>query len=282
MKNYIDKNSEIYPYLLKEISSPPERLYYDGDIGIIENTAIGVVGSRKASKYGESIAKKIGEKLCKSEITVVSGLAIGIDSAAHLGALDAGGKTIAVLGCGTDICYPAQNRRLMDRIRKEGLVISEYPDGTPPISYHFPQRNRIISGLCESTVVVEAGRKSGSLITAEFAASQGRNVYAVPGNITSFSSFGTNMLIRDGATPLIVIDDIIRDLGIEPKADEAAPVKLGADEDKIFKFICRSSEVTVDDISRETMMSPEKINGILTILEIKGLIESSLGKIFVV
>ena len=282
MNNFIDRENEYYPKLLKEISDPPGKLYYDGDVSLLKKTGVSVVGSRKASKYGEIVAKQIGKRLAESGITVVSGLAMGIDTAAHFGALDSCGKTIAVLGCGIDRYYPAQNRRLMDRIKAEGLVISEYPDGTSPRSYHFPQRNRIISGLCESTVVVEAGRKSGSLITAELAASQGRNVYAVPGNITSMSSFGANMLIRDGAVPLFIIDDLIRDLGLEPQREKRDILKLGEDEERVLKAVMKSSEVTVDDICRETMMSPEKINGILTILEIKGLVDSSLGKVFAI
>lgn len=170
----------------------------------------------------------------------------------------------------------------MDRIRKNGLLLSEYEEGVSPRPYHFPQRNRIISGICESTVVVEAARGSGSLITAELAAAQGRNVYSVPGYITSGHSFGANMLIRDGAVPLIVIDDLISDMGVSLKSDDKIKVKLGKDERIVYDFLVAVGETTVDRICEESMMSPEKVNSIVTILEIKGLVDGSMGKIFIV
>lgn len=271
-----------YPRLLSEINDPPQILRYDGDLSILAEPCIAVVGSRKCTKYGEAVAKRIAKRAAESGITIVSGMALGVDSAAHIGCLEAGGKTVAVMGCGLDICYPASNKRLMESIRKEGLLLSEYDNEALPKPYNFPRRNRIISGLCASTVVVEAARESGSLITAELAASQGRSVYAVPGDITSRHSFGANMLIHDGAIPLIIIDDIIRDMGISPSGDHDAPAKLGKDESKIYDLLSDSGEMTVDEICEKIMLSPEKVNSVLTVLEIKGLTASSLGKIFAV
>ena len=204
----IKKEDKAYPELLRNIKDPPKELYCIGDIRLLAGKKLAVVGSRKCSEYGRTTAMRIGETAARNNVTVVSGMAKGIDRFAHLGALKAGGKTIAVLGCGVNICYPKENRELYERIASQGLLISELPPDTPPAPYTFPQRNRIISGLSEAVTVVEAGTGSGALITAESAASQGRDVFAVPGNINSQYSLGTNKLLTDGATPIAVIDDI--------------------------------------------------------------------------
>ena len=214
-------------------------------------------------------------------MTVVSGLARGIDTAGHLGALEAGGKAIAVLGGGTDYYYPTENRGLQQRIAREGLLLSEHPPAYCPRPYDFPKRNRIIAAAAESLVVVEAGNRSGALITAECAEEMGKNVYAVPGNITSIYSFGANKLIRENVTPLILIDDLLIDMGIVPDAAEAAAAGLGGDEKRVFDVVSAGGEVTVDEIHHKTNMKPSEINGIISILEMKGLIFSSMGKIFV-
>ena len=177
----IKMESEDYPLLLRQIQKPPKLLYAIGDISILKQKCVAVVGARKASSYGKWAARNIGKRLAEYGVAVVSGLAYGCDAEAHLGALDAGGRTVAVMGCGIDICYPAANRQLRRRIAENGLIISEYPPGTQPRPYMFPQRNRIISGLCEAVAVAEAGLSSGSLITASCAAEQGRLVFAVPG-----------------------------------------------------------------------------------------------------
>lgn len=209
-------------------------------------------------------------------------MAYGIDSFAHKGALENGGKTIAVLGCGVDICYPDSNRPLREKIVKDGLILSEYAPGVPPLPYRFPMRNRIISGLCIGTIIVEAGLNSGSLITAECAAEQGRNIYALPGNINSMYSFGTNKLIKDGATPLIAFDDIIDELGITRKNVTSMQVsELGGDEKEIYECVLRSGETTVDFICRSTGRLPSDVNAMVTILEMKGLLQTALGKIFI-
>lgn len=271
-----------YPELLKYISNPPEVLYYLGDLSLASKPAIAVVGARKATAYGKWAAYGFAEKLAEYEIAVVSGMAYGIDSYAHKGAVDNNGKTIAVLGCGVDICYPDSNKLLREHILKEGLLLSEYEPGTPPLPYRFPMRNRIISGLSIGTIIIEAGLSSGSLITAECAAEQGRNIYALPGNINSVLSFGTNKLIKDGAVPLIVFDDIIEELGIARKMpSNALKTNLGRDERIIYEAVLQGGEMTTDTVCRSTGRPPSEVNAIVTILEMKGLLQTALGKIFI-
>lgn len=271
-----------YPELLKYIPDPPEKLYYTGDLSVANKPAIAVVGARKATAYGKWAAYGFGKKLSEYGIAVVSGMAYGIDSFAHKGAVENHGKTVAVLGCGVDICYPDTNRILRENIRKEGLLLSEYEPGTPPMPFRFPLRNRIISGLCIGTIVVEAGLSSGSLITAERAAEQGRNIYALPGNINNMYSFGTNKLIKDGATPLITFDDVIDELGIARQVSpEALKIELGRDEREIYEHILRSGETTTDSICRNTGRPPSSVNALVTILEMKGLLQTAFGKIFI-
>lgn len=271
-----------YPELLNYIANPPETLYYAGNITIASKASIAVVGARKATYYGKWAAYGLAKKLSEYGIGVVSGMAYGIDSYAHKGAVENQGETIAVLGCGIDICYPDSNRALRENILNEGLILSEYEPGTPPMPFRFPMRNRIISGLCIGTIVVEAGLSSGSLITAECAAEQGRNIYALPGNINSMCSFGTNKLIKDGATPLIVFDDIIDELGItRQNPTEALKIELGKDERKIYEYILRSGETTTDSICGHTGKPPSDVNAMVTILEMKGLLQTAFGKIFI-
>lgn len=271
-----------YPELLRYIVNPPEILYYIGDIALASKPAIAVVGARKASEYGKWAAYGMAKKLSEYEIGVVSGMAYGIDTYAHKGAVANGGKTVAVLGCGVDICYPASNKGLRDEISKNGLILSEYEPGVKPMPFRFPMRNRIISGLCIGTVIVEAGLNSGSLITAECAAEQGRNIYAVPGNINSIQSFGSNKLIKDGAVPLTVFDDIIDELGIERNQAVAQTLpELGKDERAVYDCVRNSGETTADFICRKTDMKPSDVNAIVTILEMKGILQTALGKIFI-
>ncbi len=271
-----------YPELLNYIDKPPETLYYAGDITIASKPSVAIVGARKATSYGKWASYGLARKLSDYGIVVVSGMAYGIDTYAHKGAVEHQGRTVAVLGCGIDICYPDFNRDLREQILKEGLLLSEYEPGAPPLPYRFPMRNRIISGLCIGTIVVEAGLNSGSLITAECAAEQGRNIYALPGNINSMYSFGTNKLIKDGATPLIVFDDIIDELGLARKTHaEALETELGRDEREIYDFVVQTGETTADSICRNTGRLPSDVNAMVTILEMKGLIQTALGKIFI-
>lgn len=204
---------EDYPYLLKQIYDPPSVIYIMGNKKILSQNGIAIVGSRNCSLYGQKIAKYLSYQLAKKGIHIISGLARGIDTFSHIGTLQARGKTIAVLGSGLDVIYPPENEKLAEKIVESGgCLVSEYIVGTKPLGEHFPARNRIISGLASGVVVVEASEKSGSLITVDFALEQGKNVYAVPGNINSPNSLGTNSLIKQGAKIVTSIEDILEDL----------------------------------------------------------------------
>lgn len=277
----LSREDASYPAKLAMFMPEAEAVYFAGDLSLLETVSVAVVGSRRCTPYGRSVAKAIGKRMAENGITVVSGLARGIDTAGHLGALAAGGKTIAVLGGGTDVYYPPENRRLQQQIAEEGLLLSEHPQAYSPRPYDFPRRNRLIAAVSESVVVAEAGNRSGALITAECAAEMGKNLYAVPGNITSLYSFGANKLIRENVTPLILIDDLLFDLGVAPRIGQAAAAGLGRDEKRVFDLICGGGEMTVDEIHHKTNMKPSEINGIISVLEMKGLIFSSMGKIFV-
>lgn len=270
-----------YPDLLRQIKDPPETLYYLGDLSLASELCVAAVGSRKATPYGKWAALTLGEKLGQNGVVAVSGMAQGIDSFVHKGALKAKGKTIAVLGTGPDLCFPPENRDLMNRIADEGLILSEYAPGTHATRFTFPLRNRIISGLSIATVVVEAGLHSGSLITAERASEQGREVYAVPGNINNIYAIGGNKLIRDGVNPLVVLDDLLDDLGIAKRTAPKIKIALGADEKVVLEVVEKGGEVTCDGLCRMLAKPVGEVNGIVTVLEMKGLVYTALGKIFV-
>ena len=279
----LDIDDREYPDLLREIPDPPGRLYCLGNTALLKKETIAVVGSRKVTEYGERTAMKLGKILSEAGVAVVSGLARGVDSASHRGALEGEGGAIAVMGCGIDVCYPASNLKLWEKVRASGLLLSEYPPGTKAAKYMFPRRNRIISGLCRATVVVEAGIHSGSLITAELAAEQGRTVYAVPGNIDRVSSFGSNKLIRDGAVPLVLMTDVLEDMGFDSGRDDSDDKRydqLGEDEKNIIRLISHGGEMTVDRICAELHMEPRTVNGIVTVLEMKGLLHVYMGRVF--
>jgi DNA processing protein len=212
---FVSIEEEEYPKRLATIAGPPYALYYLGDLPQEDHRAVGIVGSRVRSAYGSQIAEQLAAALAKAGIDVISGLARGIDADGHRGALMAGGKSYAILGCGVDLCYPRANRYLYDKMLAQGGVLSEYPPGTPPRPAYFPQRNRIIAGLSEAVVVIEARKKSGSLITADYAMEQGREVYALPGRITDELSCGCNNLIAQGAGILTSVEDFLRDLALE-------------------------------------------------------------------
>lgn len=206
----ININDENYPKILKEIYDPPISLYIKGNQNILNNTSVAIIGCRQASQYGIKVAKYFGYNLAKNEVNVVSGLAKGIDSYAHIGSICANGKTIAVIGNGIDTIYPKENINIANKIlEKGGTIISEYPLGTKPEKMNFPARNRIISGISKSVIVVEAKEKSGTLLTVDFALEQGRDVYVVPGNINSINSIGTNELLKQGAKIITCYKDII-------------------------------------------------------------------------
>ena len=270
-----------YPAALKEIKDHPKQLYYAGDINLLKNRCAAIVGSRNTNQYGRNTAVLIAKRLAEKNVTVVSGMARGIDTCAHKGALDAGGSTVAVLGCGVDICYPEENLGLKKEIEGSGLILSEYPPGTEPMPYHFPQRNRIISGLSEVTVVVQARNSSGALITAELAAEQGREVCAVPGNIDSQYNLGNNKLIKDGARPVISPNDVLEIMSLDVIDEKTARRLLSDTEQLIFSMLSEVGEMTVDEICCRLEKSPAYVNSIITVMEIKGAVYTALGKIFI-
>ncbi len=277
----LEKEDIRYPDLLRQIPEPPKQLYCIGNLELLKMPAAALVGSRKCSEYGKQVAMNLGKTLAQAGAAVVSGMAKGIDSFAQLGTLKAGGKTIAVLGCGVDICYPAENRKLYDQIASEGLIVSEYPPGTAPMPYMFPQRNRIIAGLSRVVTVVEAGRDSGALITAGLAEEFCREVYAVPGNITSMWSLGTNKLIADGAMPVVVLDDVVRAMGLTAKSVSSDMAGLSELERQVVALVEQNGEVTLEFLCSRLRKNPVDMNGIVMILEIKGVLATNFGKIFV-
>ena len=284
----ITMESDEYPDSLREIQGSPRELYCIGDISLLKTPCAAIVGSRRYTIYGRQTALMIGKMLAGRGITVVSGMAKGIDSFAHQGALSKQeGKTIAVLGTAIGKPYPASNAALMEEIEEKGIVICEYPPDFPGSQYGFPARNRIISGLSKSVIVVEAGLKSGSLITAQIAGDQGKTVFAVPGNINSQFSIGTNLLIRDGAYPLVVVDDVIREMGVQSlnrgtfgEDEEGFPVEMDDDEKKLYSEIRQEQGISPDALSEKVELPISKINGILTVMEIKGAIMMCSGRIF--
>lgn len=267
-----------YPRLLKEIYSPPIGIYVKGTLPQDDIDKVSLVGARRCSRYGAGVAYQTAMDLGKANIVVVSGMAKGIDAMAHKGTLDGGGQTIAVLGNGVDICYPSENRELMDRIVENGCLISEYPPGTEPSPHHFPNRNRIIAGLSKIVVVVEAGKKSGTLITADMALESGRDVFVVPGNITSALSEGTNNLIKQGCPVITETNDILFDLGItyneyeKQMISKQVAAKLTPEEKEIYDQILDKEPVLAETICRKMHKNIQEVQYMLSLLEIAGYI----------
>lgn len=277
----IDIDSQDYPEHLREIQDPPKQLYCCGNIERLKDRCVAVVGSRKYTMYGKYVAQMIGKHLANAGVTVVSGLAKGIDGFSHTGMMEANGKGIGVLGSGILHMTPRSNYQLMQNMIKEGgLVVSEYKPDEASTKYSFPARNRIISGLSEAVIVVEANFNSGALITAQYANSQGRTVYAVPGNINSQFSMGSNLLIRDGATPLIVLNDVLEDMGVEMIKEKISTIECGRDELEIVNTMMKYNGVSVDGIAKELDRKVGDVSGILTVMEIKGIVQSSCGKFY--
>jgi DNA processing protein len=269
--------------MLREIEDAPMVIYLKGDTQPQDRYAIAIVGSRKPTHYGESVAENISEELASMGFTIVSGMARGIDALSHKGALSAGGRTIAVLGSGLDVPYPSENKMLMDRIASSGCVISEFPPGTPPDKENFPRRNRLISGLSLGTLVIEATSESGSLITARYALEQGREVFAVPGNITSSTSEGTNELIKKGAILARKAEDIIEELAPVLKGYIRSKDKVKVEVTEEEKNLCNllsGEPKQIDIISRESGLPSSKVLGILLGLELKGAVRQTTGKRF--
>ena len=271
-----------YPVWLKEIAHFPPVLFVRGSINPDDEIAIGIVGTRGASVYGKTIAQRFASEFARARITVVSGMARGIDTMAHIGALKNKGRTIAVLGCGVDRCYPPENKDLMNEIIDHGAVISEFNIGIPPVAHNFPKRNRIVSGLSKAIVAIEAKEKSGVMNTVNWALDQNKDVFAIPGNIYSRTSSGTNRLIKDGAIPVTSTDEILESLGITSTRNEIAvkPIALNENESKIWDHL--SVEPTYLDVLSETLQEPTgSILNTLLNLEIRGLVKQLPGMMFV-
>lgn len=275
---YMTIECEGYPSKLKQIHDPPYVLFYRGDSSLLENFSIAMVGSRKPSAYGELCSKKFSRELSSLGITIVSGLAIGIDSCSHYGAYNQRGRTVAVLGSSIDNPYPVRNIGLMNKIvQSGGVVVSEYPPGTKTLPGFFPMRNRIISGLSDGVLIVEAAKKSGSLITMDYALDQGRNVYSVPGNINSAMSEGTNRIIKTGAKLVTCVEDILEDYRLELKKPdcemaEASAAIYSESEAAIVNALRQSGIMHIDSICDVTAIPPSEIIGVLNILQIKGIV----------
>ncbi|MEK7841133.1 MAG: DNA-processing protein DprA [Deltaproteobacteria bacterium] len=283
-----------FPKALLSIPDPPPYLYVKGTICKKDENAIAVVGTRVPTQYGISAAEGISRELAGSGITIVSGMARGIDAAAHRGALAANGRTIAVLGSGIDVIYPSDNKKLYEQIISSGAVVSEFPIGTAPLAENFPQRNRIISGLVKGVLVVEASEKSGSLITAGLALDYGRDVFALPGNITSFKSKGANKLIKQGAKLVEDARDILEELSISGTGVAGVGLKpvptvpdllrkiqagLSSEEEKIINLLDEPS--FIDTIIQRTGLPAQKISALLLDMELKGLVQQQAGKQFI-
>ena len=300
--NVITLADEEYPELLKEIYDPPIVLYVKGDLSsALTRPAIGIVGSRRCSTYGVNAANFLARELAAQGISIVSGLARGINGAAHRGAIEAAGKTVGVIGTGLDVVYPKEHKKLTDEVAENGAVVSEFPLGTPPLAQNFPYRNRVLSGLCFGILVVEASEHSGSLITARLAHEQGREVFAVPGNITSQTSFGPNFLIKDGAKLVQQARDVIEEL--PPHIKEALPgyelpegkkkksqasaqmtfeaVALSVTEQKVLNLLTADSASHIDQLLMTSGLSSPDLMAALLGLDMKDRIRELPGKCFV-
>lgn len=271
----------VYPALLKEIRDYPKELYYIGDPKLLEEKCVSIVGSRKTNQYGRSTAYSFGKALGQRGITVVSGMAVGIDTCAHEGALQEKGNTAAVLACGLDLCYPPRNRDLKGKIESAGIVLSEYPPGTAAQRYYFPQRNRIISGLSPLTVVVQAGNRSGALITAELAADQGRDVGAVPGNIDSEYNLGSNKLLREGAFALTGVQDLLEASGVSVLSEPEAERMLSDEEKQLYFLLCSHGEMSLDQLAFYLKKPVNEVGSLAIVMEMKGIVFSAMGKVFI-
>ncbi len=268
-----------YPSRLRELDTAPPVLYMRGDLMPEDEWAVAIVGTRRVTAYGRQVTEDIARYLAHNGITVVSGLARGVDAIAHQTALESGGRTLAVLGCGVDRIYPPEHRQLYERITAQGSLISDYAIGTPPDARNFPPRNRIISGLSLATVVVEAGSKSGALITAEFAAEQGREVFAVPGNVLVPQSKGTNRLIQQGAHPLLNPEEILEILQLNMIAEHRqARVVLPANATEAQLYtILGQTPMHVDEICNQVNLPVDKVTAALVMMELKGMVRQAGG-----
>ena len=273
---WLARSDPAFPHALTSIFDPPAGLFVrrGGGPELLDRPAVAIVGARACSPYGLHVARTFGRELAAAGLVVVSGMARGVDGEAHRGALDAGGVTVAVLGCGVDRDYPAVHAELARRICADGLVVSEYAPGVEPAPWRFPARNRIVAGLAQATVVVEAREKSGALITADLALEEGREVFAVPGEITSSLSAGTNGLLRLGATPLTNAGDVLEGLGIQPA--EAAPLDLGGPAVAVLSVLA-ARPAGADELVRTTGLDAASVATALAELELVGAVAEADG-----
>jgi DNA processing protein len=270
---------EAYPTRLRDVDNAPPVLYLRGTITPDDDWAVAIVGTRRATSYGRQVTEGIARELAHNGVTVVSGMARGIDGVAHRAALDAGGRTLAVLGSGVDRIYPPEHRRLAEEIVAQGALVSDYPPGTPPEGRNFPPRNRIIAGLSLATVVVEAGRRSGALITSDFALEQGREVFAVPGNVMAPQSRGPNRLIQQGAHPLLDPKEILETLELSMLTEQRQArtvLPSNPSEAQIFDVLGYES-LHVDEIQVQTGMPIEEVTATLAMMELKGMVRKIGG-----
>lgn len=277
-------DDEEYPRRLKAIDQPPPVLFVRGGLLPEDEWAVAVVGTRRITAYGRQVAEEVARALARQGVTVVSGLARGVDAVAHHVSLECGGRTLAVLGNGVDCIYPPEHRQLGERIMANGALISDYSPGTPPDGPNFPPRNRIISGLSQAVVVVEAGERSGALITAKFAADQGRDVYAVPGTITAPQSRGTNWLIQQGARPLLHAHEILEALNLTLVNEHRAARKaVPADptEAKILSLLDAEPR-HVDELRNQSGLPIEQVSAALALMELKGMVRQVGGMQYVI
>ncbi len=270
---------ELYPRRLKEIDQPPPVLYMRGELKPEDFWSVAVVGTRRVSAYGRQVADELAMFLANNGVTVISGLARGVDAIAHQSALKAGGRTIAVLGCGVDRVYPPENTQLAKKIMTSGALLSDYAPGIPPDASNFPPRNRIISGLSMATVVVEAGQTSGALITAQFAVDQGREVFAVPGNILAPQSKGTNRLVAEGAHPLLSGQDLLEILDLRRVTEQRQVHKIlpGNETEELLLRVLSHEPLHMDDIRSQTGLPIERVSATLVRMELKGLVRQVGG-----
>jgi DNA processing protein len=273
---WLGRSAAAFPRSLASIFDPPIGLFVRGEapLGLLDQPAVGIVGARACSSYGSHVARTFGRDLAAAGLVVVSGMARGVDGEAHRGALDAGGQTIAVLGCGVDRAYPAAHAELARRISSSGLVVSEYAPGVEPAPWRFPARNRIVAGLCQATVVVEARERSGALITADLALEEGREVFAVPGEITSALSAGTNALLRVGATAATSSADVLESFGLLPP--ETPPPDVSDAAGKVLERL-RDGPYSADELVRGLGLDVPQVTATLTELELHGLLTETSG-----
>ncbi|MGZ9234308.1 MAG: DNA-processing protein DprA [Anaerolineales bacterium] len=274
---------EAYPQRLKEIDQPPPVLYIRGEYLPDDLFAVAIVGTRRVTPYGRQITEELAAFLAANGITVISGLARGVDALAHQTALKAGGRTIGVLGSGVDKIYPPEHRALAEKMMERGAIMSDYAPGTPPDASNFPPRNRIISGLSLAVVVVEAGETSGALITAEFAAEQGREIFAVPGSILAPQSKGTNKLIQNGALPLLSVHDLMQALDLTRIGEQKAARKIIPTDETEARLmnVLGEEPLHVDEIRNQAALPIEKVSATLALMELKGMVRQVGGMNYV-